>query len=121
MKAFPVSQQVLAPQERAILGRIGNNDGAFDWNVTMLAVIFNTLTKSTYSAERVRARTRSSLAACSFAWSLAILSFALTAEMAAHFRLILLEAAKPGTRESAICCKSFNGASHLSKACLMAG
>jgi hypothetical protein len=74
----------------------------------------------TYSDESVRARVRSILAACSFSWNLAIFSFALTVVRAVHLRLILLEAAKPGTRESAICCNSFIGASHLSTAFLMA-
>lgn len=75
----------------------------------------------TYSAESVLARMGSSLAACIFSWNLAIFSFALTVVRAVHLRSILLDAAKPGTRESAICCNSFTGASHLSTAFLMAG
>ncbi len=97
----------------------GSNVDEHDFRGTTSATSKVQHINCTYSAESVRARMRSILAACSFSWNLTIFSFALTVVRAVHLRLILLDAAKPGTRESAICCSSFIGASHLSTALLI--
>jgi hypothetical protein len=80
----------------------GSTDGEFDYVRAMSSILLDIHQKITYSTERVRARMRSSFAACSLSWNLIIFSFALMAVTAVHLRLILLEAAKPGARKSAI-------------------